>query len=81
LLAPVRRNERNSHDALKHFRFLAIRAVKGTKIKNANTGEALSGASTNSGSGVIRGYSYLKRAQQDCTDEREYRENCQYIEP
>jgi hypothetical protein len=32
-------------------------------------------------SGVVRGYSYLKRAQQDCTDEREYRENCQYIEP
>jgi hypothetical protein len=42
LVAPVRRNERNSRDALKHFRFLAIRAVKGTKIKNANTGEARS---------------------------------------
>jgi hypothetical protein len=42
---------------------------------------ALSGASRIRDLGVIRGYSYLKRAQQDCTDEREYRENCQYIEP
>jgi hypothetical protein len=42
---------------------------------------ALSGASSKSGSGVIRGYSNSKRAQQDCTDEREYRENSQYIEP
>jgi hypothetical protein len=78
----VRRNERNPGVALKHFRFLAVRAVKGTRDQKMQTPEsALSGASTNSGSGVVRGYSYLKRAQQDCTDEREYRENCQYIEP
>jgi hypothetical protein len=81
-LRKVRRNKRNLGVALKYSRFLAKRAVKRTKIKKCKHRRgALSGASTNSGSGVVRGYSYLKRAQQDCTDEREYRENCQYIEP
>jgi hypothetical protein len=57
------------------------RVVKRRFKKCKHRRAALSGAASKSGSGVIRGYSNSKRAQQDCTDEREYRENSQYIEP
>jgi hypothetical protein len=36
---------------------------------------------TKSRCGVVRGYSNLKCAQQNGTDEREYREHSQHIEP
>jgi hypothetical protein len=68
--------------ALLSTRLLAIRAGKGTKDQKMQTPERHALRCVNElGIWRIRGYSYLKRAQQDCTDEREYRENCQYIEP